>query len=212
MEKSPLRQADLRGSRSEECKVCIRPKGRTCSFCTHPSGRRCEPRKRSPRTGFSALDHAWHRGLKEFVLSLVIVDDVIALFYTDTLHLAWLLGSLAGFGLVAATVSAGVRTAPPRSISSSAQGSGYARSSRAFIRPSPASPLVRLESNLHAWVAFLIMPLFALANAGVPISSSALDEPIAVAAVPSRSRPPAPVARASPGGAGMKDHSQRFLV
>jgi len=32
------------------------------------------------------------------------------------------------------------------------------------------SPLVRLERQLHGAVAFAIMPLFALANAGVPIS------------------------------------------
>jgi NhaA family Na+:H+ antiporter len=31
-------------------------------------------------------------------------------------------------------------------------------------------PLHRLERGLHPWVTFLIMPLFALANAGVPLS------------------------------------------
>jgi Na+/H+ antiporter len=31
-------------------------------------------------------------------------------------------------------------------------------------------PLHRLESALHPWVTFLIMPLFALANAGVSLS------------------------------------------
>ncbi len=43
------------------------------------------------------------------------------------------------------------------------------------------SPLVRLETALHPWVAFVIMPLFALANAGVAIDFSALGNPIAVA-------------------------------
>jgi NhaA family Na+:H+ antiporter len=33
------------------------------------------------------------------------------------------------------------------------------------------SPLQRLEDGLHRWVTFAIMPLFALANAGVAISS-----------------------------------------
>lgn len=38
------------------------------------------------------------------------------------------------------------------------------------------SPLQRLEHNLHGWVAYFIIPLFALANAGVSFSSSvALD-------------------------------------
>lgn len=43
------------------------------------------------------------------------------------------------------------------------------------------SPLDRLETALHPWVAFLIMPLFALANAGVGIELSALGDPIALA-------------------------------
>jgi NhaA family Na+:H+ antiporter len=43
------------------------------------------------------------------------------------------------------------------------------------------SPLERLETALHPWVAFAIMPLFALANAGVHIESSAFGEPVALA-------------------------------
>lgn len=35
-------------------------------------------------------------------------------------------------------------------------------------------PVVRVEAALHPWVAFAIMPLFALANAGVVIDESAL--------------------------------------
>ncbi len=37
------------------------------------------------------------------------------------------------------------------------------------------SPLDRLEGKLHLWVAFLIVPLFAFANAGVRLSDEALD-------------------------------------
>ncbi|MGH9667896.1 MAG: Na+/H+ antiporter NhaA, partial [Bryobacteraceae bacterium] len=40
------------------------------------------------------------------------------------------------------------------------------------------APLIRLERWLHPWVSFVIMPLFALANAGVPLSGS-LPEVIA---------------------------------
>lgn len=36
------------------------------------------------------------------------------------------------------------------------------------------APLQKLEHSLHLWVAFLIMPVFALANAGVALSASAL--------------------------------------
>ncbi|MCI4678162.1 Na+/H+ antiporter NhaA [Rhodoblastus acidophilus] len=45
------------------------------------------------------------------------------------------------------------------------------------------SPLQRLEDTLHPWSAFLVLPLFALANAGVAVSIGALSEPIAIAIV-----------------------------
>jgi NhaA family Na+:H+ antiporter len=37
------------------------------------------------------------------------------------------------------------------------------------------SPLLRLEHGLHPWVSFMIMPIFALANAGVAFGSGLLD-------------------------------------
>jgi Na+:H+ antiporter, NhaA family len=43
------------------------------------------------------------------------------------------------------------------------------------------SPVERLEMMLHPWVGFLIMPLFAFANAGVPISTGDLKDPITIA-------------------------------
>jgi NhaA family Na+:H+ antiporter len=43
------------------------------------------------------------------------------------------------------------------------------------------SPLEYLENALHPWVAFLIMPVFALANAGVPIQVSNVASPVAFA-------------------------------
>lgn len=36
------------------------------------------------------------------------------------------------------------------------------------------TPLQRLEHSMHLWVAFLVVPLFALANAGIPINFSQL--------------------------------------
>ncbi len=38
------------------------------------------------------------------------------------------------------------------------------------------SPVTRMEDALHPWTAFLILPLFALANAGVPISLDGLGD------------------------------------
>jgi NhaA family Na+:H+ antiporter len=37
------------------------------------------------------------------------------------------------------------------------------------------SPLARLEHLLHPWVAYVVIPVFALANAGVALSGGALD-------------------------------------
>jgi NhaA family Na+:H+ antiporter len=43
------------------------------------------------------------------------------------------------------------------------------------------SPLEYLEQTLHPWVGFAVMPVFALANAGVPIDLGALADPVGVA-------------------------------
>ena len=51
----------------------------------------------------------------------------------------------------------------------------------AFAAAESVSPLERLERRLHPWVGFLIMPLFALANAGVHVELGAIAEPVAVA-------------------------------
>jgi Na+:H+ antiporter, NhaA family len=43
------------------------------------------------------------------------------------------------------------------------------------------SPLKRLETALHPWVSFVIMPVFALGNAGVALEPGALGQPVALA-------------------------------
>lgn len=43
------------------------------------------------------------------------------------------------------------------------------------------SPLHRLETGLHPWMSFFIMPLFALANAGVAFDPSELSHPVSMA-------------------------------
>lgn len=45
------------------------------------------------------------------------------------------------------------------------------------------SPIERLEIRLHPWVGFVVMPIFALANAGVEISIQALKQPISMAII-----------------------------
>jgi len=43
------------------------------------------------------------------------------------------------------------------------------------------SPVERLEMMLHPWVSFAIMPLFAFANAGMPLSSADVSSPVTFA-------------------------------
>jgi NhaA family Na+:H+ antiporter len=50
-----------------------------------------------------------------------------------------------------------------------------------FVARESVSPLHRLELGLHPWVAFFIMPVFALANAGVPVQLASISEPITIA-------------------------------
>jgi NhaA family Na+:H+ antiporter len=49
----------------------------------------------------------------------------------------------------------------------------------AEARREAVAPVVRLEAALHPWVAFVIMPLFALANAGVNLGGVSLGDPAA---------------------------------
>jgi NhaA family Na+:H+ antiporter len=50
-----------------------------------------------------------------------------------------------------------------------------------WIARETVSPLEYLEATLHPWTSFVIMPVFALANAGVPIQLSELGAPVATA-------------------------------
>ena len=50
-----------------------------------------------------------------------------------------------------------------------------------FAAREALSPVERLELGLHPWVGFLIMPLFAFANAGVPLSLENLFGPVTAA-------------------------------
>ncbi|HJZ56760.1 MAG TPA: Na+/H+ antiporter NhaA [Gemmataceae bacterium] len=50
-----------------------------------------------------------------------------------------------------------------------------------FAARESVCPLERLETVLHPWVGFVIMPVFALANAGVEIEARTVADPVAVA-------------------------------
>ncbi|UYN94219.1 MAG: Na+/H+ antiporter NhaA [Enhydrobacter sp.] len=178
-------------------------------------------------------------GLRLFLLSLAIFDDVgailvVAISYSGTLD--WIALGLAAFGLAvtAGMARLGVRNTlvyfvigggvwlaidasgvhatltgvilglmtPARSWVSDRRlqailgrvtahppgehSSGGATARRDLRRARVAtreamSPIERLEFALHPWVAFAVMPLFALANAGVSIAPTSFDRTLTVA-------------------------------
>jgi NhaA family Na+:H+ antiporter len=50
-----------------------------------------------------------------------------------------------------------------------------------YVARESVDPLQRLEDRLHPWVGFLIMPVFALANAGVQVKPEAIADPVCLA-------------------------------
>jgi len=179
------------------------------------------------------------KSLRILLLSLAIVDDigailVIAIGYTDSLSMVWLLRGFAGIALVLLFGRIGVRNVgvytvvgaliwlafhesgvhatiagvilglitPARSwvdrglvtdtvnrASAVMGGEGWDESRYAVMKGvekasrEAMSPLERLEHGLHPWVSFLIMPVFALANAGVALSGEAVVHPVAIAII-----------------------------
>ena len=45
----------------------------------------------------------------------------------------------------------------------------------AWLSREAISPLTRVEHGLHEWSSFVVLPIFALANAGIPLDADALD-------------------------------------
>jgi Na+:H+ antiporter, NhaA family len=134
--------------------------------------------------------------LKIFLTALAVIDDlvaivVIAVFYTAQLSVWYLAGSLAVWGLLIALNRFGrVMSIAPYLIGGALMWYLMLRSGvhatiagvlLAFAIPFSAkeddaeSPSHRLEHFLHRPVAFVILPIFALANTGIIIGSGALD-------------------------------------
>lgn len=133
-------------------------------------------------------------GLKVFLLSVAILDDigaiiVIALFYTSDLSVSSLSVAAACVALLALMSWRGVRSEIGYilvglvlwvSVLKSGVHATLAGVALAFFIPLAAdkdgySPLRRLEHDLHGPVAFAILPIFAFANAGISLSGLGLD-------------------------------------
>ena len=174
-------------------------------------------------------------GLKVFLLTLAIVDDlgaiiVIALFYSEGLALTWLGVAAAVVVAVLVMQRVGMRSMVPYTLAAGVLWlaifesgvhatiagviMGFLTPSRPFQQPEAVaeacdvhldviragtpdgvadeqeqarllevstmaaeavSPLARLQARLHPWTSFLVLPLFALANAGVTLSGDVLS-------------------------------------
>jgi len=139
--------------------------------------------------------------IKLLLVTIAIVDDIgavliIALFYTQSLNVWALAGALALTGGMAALGQFGVRRLWPYMVGFLALwllvlASGVhptisgvlAALTIPLAKGEPASPLKRLEHDIHPWVMFGVVPLFGFASAGVELSGglAALSEPLSLA-------------------------------
>jgi len=136
--------------------------------------------------------------LKVLLTAIAIIDDlgavlVIALFYTNQLALPALAAAAAVLAGLVLMNRQGVRVLPPYLVGGvllwycvlqsgvHATLAGVALALTIPVRRGGdpeafAAPLHRLEHGLHPWVAFLVLPVFGFANAGVSWSGVSLAE------------------------------------
>ena len=141
-------------------------------------------------------------GLRSFVLTLAIVDDiltfvVIAIFYPTELDAVPLLVAAVlvaamvvlprvrirtpliyvglGVGVWVAMSASGVPAALAGVVVGLATPAVPIPRRRGAVPEDAIAPLARVEHLLLPWTSFVILPLFALANAGVRLSAAALD-------------------------------------
>lgn len=134
--------------------------------------------------------------LKVFLLALAIIDDlgaiiIIAFFYTANLSTAAL--GLAAIGVVALIMLnlRGVTRIAPYALVGifiwvcvlksgvHATLAGVVTALAIPLMPAPGdqrSLLVKLEENLHPWVNYGVLPIFAFANAGVSLAGMSVDK------------------------------------
>ncbi|WP_280188131.1 Na+/H+ antiporter NhaA [Delftia sp. PS-11] len=131
--------------------------------------------------------------LRVFLLALAIIDDlmavlIIALFYSGGLQWGQLLVAAGGLAGVFVLQSLGVRRAWAYVLPGAVLWWGIWQAGahptlagvllglvtpvHALAGREPAAPVERVQADLHPWVAFGVMPLFALANAGVPLQGA----------------------------------------
>jgi NhaA family Na+:H+ antiporter len=133
--------------------------------------------------------------LKIFLLAIAIIDDlgaivIIAVFYTSELSTNALTISMLGFAAAVALNRMGVqRTAPylvvgivmwvfvlKSGVHATLAGVLIALTIPLKPKDGDKALLYKMEHGLHPWVAFLILPVFAFANAGVNFTGIGIDD------------------------------------
>ncbi len=122
--------------------------------------------------------------MKTFLLALAVIDDIgaiaiIAFFYTDDLSLSWLGGGAAVYLALLLLFRTGISSKYITVLCAITLWYCFYRSG---IHPTLSGVLIglalpqseELEARLHPWSSFLVVPIFALANTGVEISSTSL--------------------------------------
>ena len=130
--------------------------------------------------------------LKALLLAIAIIDDIgaiaiIALFYTEDMNTGALLLALVPAAAMLLLNRNGVARTIPYFLLGAilwilvlksgvhATLAGVVTAMFVPIATGEERPLERLEHALHPWVAFLILPLFAFANAGVSFAGAGLE-------------------------------------
>ena len=127
--------------------------------------------------------------LKLLLTAIAVLDDlgaivIIAVFYSDSISLGALLAAATMFGGLLELNRRGVESVWPylavglvfwlavylSGVHPTLAGVALGFAIPARARGGGESLLARLERGLHRWVAFVILPLFAFANAGVPLA------------------------------------------
>ena len=136
-------------------------------------------------------------GVKLLLLSIAIVDDliaisVIALFSSEGISLLWLAAAVIGLGMVVGMRMVGVRRVAAYVpvgllvwVAALESGVHPTVAGVALALLTPAQPvngrrvLEQLEYRLHPYTAFAVLPLFALANAGIALDGEVLADAVA---------------------------------
>jgi NhaA family Na+:H+ antiporter len=133
--------------------------------------------------------------VKILLMAIAVIDDLgaiilIALFYNHGFHVEPIYAAAIALAILFIMNRKGVTSSAPYiifgiflwvAILQSGLHATLAGVVTAFFIPLQSkherhhSPLKRLEHGLHPWVAFLVLPIFGFANAGVPFTGMGLD-------------------------------------